>query len=56
MSSEGFLCLRKKRRDMFSEGNVANLVRCDSPMQKILAIWRPFFELELSGLGVAARY
>jgi hypothetical protein len=40
---------------MFLEGNVAHPVRCDSPLQIKMAVWRTFFEFELAGLGVTAR-
>jgi hypothetical protein len=45
----------KKRRVMFSEGNAAHPVGCDSLLQIVIAIWRIFFEFELAGLGVEAR-
>jgi hypothetical protein len=37
----GFSAL-KKRRDMFSEGNAAHPVRCDSPLQIVMAGRRAF--------------
>ncbi len=40
---------------MFSEGNAAHPVGCDSLLQIVIAIWRIFFEFELAGLGVEAR-
>jgi hypothetical protein len=44
MTSEGFSPL-KKRRDMFSEGNVAHPVRCDSPLEIVMAVWRTFLKI-----------
>ncbi len=44
----------KKRRDMSSEGCAAHPVGYNSPLQIKMAIWRPFFEFELAGLGVGA--
>jgi hypothetical protein len=39
MSSEGFSALENTlRRDMFSEGNAAHPVGCDSPLQIVMAI------------------
>jgi hypothetical protein len=32
-----------KRRDMFSEGKAARPVRCDSPLQIVMAIWRALY-------------
>jgi hypothetical protein len=35
---------------MFSEGNAAHPVGCDSPLQIVLAVWRTFFfKFELPG-------
>jgi hypothetical protein len=31
----------KNRPDMFSEGNAAHPVGCDSPLQKVMALWGP---------------
>jgi hypothetical protein len=44
----------KKRRDMFSEGNVAHPVGCYSQLQIVMAGWRTFFEFKLAGSGVTA--
>ena len=38
----GFLHPLKKLPDMLSEGNVALSVGCDSPLQIVMAVWRPF--------------
>jgi hypothetical protein len=55
ISSEGFFGLVKKNRDMFSEGNAAHPVRCDSPLQIVMAVWRIYFILfELAGSCVTA--
>jgi hypothetical protein len=32
----------KKNCYMFSEGNAAHPVGCDSPLQIVMVIWRPF--------------
>jgi hypothetical protein len=40
-SSEGFSTL-EKCPDMLSEGNAAHPVGCDSPVQIVMAVWRPF--------------
>ncbi len=32
----------KKRPDMLSEGKAALHVGCDSPVQIVMAVWRPF--------------
>ncbi len=42
ISSEGFSTLEKKRPDMLSEDNAALPVRCDSPLQIVMSVWRPF--------------
>ncbi len=42
ISSEGFSTLEKKRPDMLSEGNATHPVGCDSPLQIVMAVWRPF--------------
>jgi hypothetical protein len=46
LSSEGFSVLQK-RQDMFSEGYAAQFsahpVRCDSPLQVVMVVWRIFF-------------
>jgi hypothetical protein len=39
---------------MFSEGNAAHPVGCDSPLQKVMAVWCHFLKFELTGTGVAA--
>jgi hypothetical protein len=40
---------------LLSEGNAAHPVRCDSPLQIVMAVWRPFlFEFKLSGSGMTA--
>jgi hypothetical protein len=39
---------------MFSEGNAAHPVECDSPLQIVLAVWRTIFEFELPESGVIA--
>jgi hypothetical protein len=45
----------KKTPDMFSEGNAAHPVGCESPLQINMAVRRIFFILfKLAGLGVAA--
>ncbi len=54
MSSEDFSALEKKHCDMFSEGKAANPVRCDSPLQKVMAAGALFLKTELARLGVAA--
>ncbi len=36
---------------MFSEGNAANLVGCDSPLQIGMAIWRTFLKFEPCWVG-----
>jgi hypothetical protein len=46
--------LLKKHRDIFSEGNAAHQVVCDSLLQIEMAVWRSFFEFELAGSGVTA--
>jgi hypothetical protein len=38
-----------------SEGNVAHPVRCDSPLQIEMSIWRTFLKFELARSGVTAR-
>jgi hypothetical protein len=38
----GFLHPWKIHPDMFSEGNAAHPVRCDSPLQIVMPVWRPF--------------
>jgi hypothetical protein len=38
--------LLKKRPDMLSEGNAAHPVRCDSPLQIVMAVWPPFFLIQ----------
>jgi hypothetical protein len=43
ISSEGFSAL------MFSEGNAALPVWCDSPLQIVMAVWRTLFEFKLLG-------
>jgi hypothetical protein len=40
----------KKRPDLLSEGSAALQVRCDSPLQIVMAVWRPFC-LNLNFLG-----
>jgi hypothetical protein len=50
ISSEGFSVLEKKRRDMFSEGNAAHPVGCDSPLQTVMGVGRNFL-LNLNFLG-----
>jgi hypothetical protein len=55
ISSEGFSVLEVKWRGMFSEGNAAHPVGCDSPLQIVHAVWWNFFEFELAGLGLTAR-
>jgi hypothetical protein len=47
--------LLKKRCDIFSEGNAAHPLRCESLLQAILAVWHTFSEFELTGSGVSAR-
>jgi len=55
ISSEGFSTLEKKRPDILSEGNAALPVRCDIPLQIVMAFWPPFcYKFELFGLGVTA--
>ncbi len=50
ISSEGFSTLWKKCPDILSEGNAALTVGCDSPLQIVMAVWRPFC-LNLNFLG-----
>jgi hypothetical protein len=40
--SRGFFHPWKKCPDMLSEGNAASPLGCDSPLQKEMAVWRPF--------------
>ena len=42
---QSFSALEKKRRYMFSEGNAAHPVVCDSPLQIAMTVWHIFFEL-----------
>jgi hypothetical protein len=44
----------KKCSVMFSEDNAFHPVRCDSPVQIVLAVWGTFFILDPAGLGAAA--
>ncbi len=37
----------KKKAVMFSEGNAAHPVGCDSTLQLGMAVWYPFFEFEI---------
>jgi hypothetical protein len=53
VSSEGFLAL-EKRCDVFSEGDAVHPVRCDSPLQIVMAVWCTYLRFELSGSGVTA--
>ncbi len=48
--------MKKKRRDMFSEGNAAHPVGCDGPLKIVMAVLRTFFEFELPESGVTYRY
>jgi hypothetical protein len=45
ISSEGFSALEKKWHVMFSEGNAAQPVGCDSPLQIIKAVWDTFIKI-----------
>ncbi len=38
ISSEGFSTLEKNHCDIFSEGNAAHLVGCNSPLQIVMAV------------------
>jgi hypothetical protein len=40
ISSEGISALEKKRSYMFSEGNAAHPVKCESPLQILMVAWR----------------
>jgi hypothetical protein len=40
--SEGFSTLEKKYPYMLSKGNAAHPVGCDSPLLKVMVVWRPF--------------
>jgi len=39
MSSVGFSALKKKCSDKFLEANDVHPVRCDSPLQIVMAVW-----------------
>ncbi len=51
----GFLYTWKKRPDMFSEGNAAHSIGCDSPLEMVMAVCHTFFEFEFAGSGMTAR-
>jgi hypothetical protein len=42
ISSEGFSTLEKNRCDMFSEGNAAHPIGCDSQLKIVMAVWHTF--------------
>jgi hypothetical protein len=48
ISSKGYSVL-EKRRDMFSEGNAAHPVRCDSILQIGMAVLQTFLNLNFLG-------
>jgi hypothetical protein len=41
---------------MFSEGNAAQIVRCDSPLQIVMMVWRTFLLLKIKAVWHASNF